>query len=293
MAMKTTRLMSGLCLVAALAACGGDDAPAPATTAPAPQPPVAAQINGSNYLDAFAVGSLGGVRLLLIADAIDTAFNAVIAANDVPGTYPCAAGGSVTLAKAGAARTLTVNNCNDGVMLYVSGVLASPNAVAASFGAQTLLLSGDFTLTAIVYRMPGDTISETINGSFGMQRRSDLSIAASGAFTAARNGRADSYTNVRADSTKPDANGVVDAALMSYAVSSPRFAAPLSITGDETTLVVAAPDTSNVTAKDASSGTTLALTFEVRATSGGAASVTQTLTATDPLLVAAMTRALQ
>lgn len=289
--MRTQNLLLGACFVAALSACGGDDSPAPAP--PAPPPPATAQINGSNYLDAFAVGSLGGVRLLLIADAIDTAFNAVIAANDMPGTYSCAAGGTMTLAKAGAARTVTFNNCDDGAMVYVSGALVSPNAVAGTFGTQTLLLSGDFTLTTVVYRMAGDSVSETINGSFGMQRRTDLSIAASGAFTALRNGRTDSYTSISVESTKPDATGAVDAALMNYAVNSPRFAVPLSVTGNETTLVVRAQDTSNVTAKDASSGTTLALTFEVRATPIGDATVTQTLTATDPLLVAAMARALQ
>jgi len=285
------RLLFGACLAAALISCGGDDAPGP--TSPAPLPPATAQINGSNYLDAFAVGSLGGVRLLMIADAVDAAFNAVIAANDLPGTYPCAAGGTITLARSGAARTVTVNNCNDGAMIYVSGVLASPNAMAGTFGSVTLLLSGDFTLTNLVYRAVGDLVNESSSGDFSMQRRTDLSIVASGGFTTLRNGRTDTYASVRVESTRPDAAGAVDAALLAYSVNSPRFAVPLSVNGNATTLVATAPDTSNVTARDASSGTTLALTFEVRSTPGGASSVTQTLTATDPLLVAAMVRALQ
>jgi hypothetical protein len=277
-------------MAATLVACGGDSAPAPN---PTPPPPATAQINGSNYLDAFAVGSLGAVRLLTIAEGIDSAFELVIKANDVPGTYACDFGGTVTFTKSGAARSLTVNNCNDGMSLYVSGTLASPNAVTATFGSLTLLQSGDFTFTNFVYRMSGDTVNETLNGAFSMQRRQNLSITGSGQFTDLRNGRLDSYSAVQAESTVPDASGTVDFAVANYGVNSPRFGTPLVVTSNQSTIVVSAPDTSNVTAKDASSGTTMALAFEVRATPTSAPSVTQTLVATDPQVVAAFARALQ
>jgi hypothetical protein len=290
--MATRTLLAAATLAALLAACGGDSTPAPAQPG-TPPPPSVAQINGTNYLDAFAVGSLGGVRLLYVADAVDSAFAVVVEANDAPGTYACDAGGTVTFVKAGAARTLTVNNCNDGVMTYVSGTLSSPNAVAGTFGSLMLLQSGDFTASNVVYRLNGDAVNDTLNGTFNMQRRTNLSIVATGAFTVQRNGRTDTYSAVRAESTPPDASGMVDISLMSYSVTSPRFPVPLAVTGNETSLVASAPDTSSVTAKDASSGTTFALTFEVRSSPTAAPSVTQTLTATDPQLVAAMARALQ
>jgi hypothetical protein len=287
------RILIAACLTLGFAGCGGgDDSPALPTTPTTP--PANLQINGTNYLDAFAVSSLGAVRILLIADAIDSAFEAVIDSNDVPGTYPCAAGGTLTLTKNGTARTLTVNNCNDGFVLYVSGSLTSPNAVAQTFGSVTLLLSGDFTMSNVVYRILDDTVTETINGAVNVQRRADLSITATGAFSALRNGRADNYGNITGQSTIPDASGAVDVANFSFSVNSPRFTAqPLSVTIGSSGGVVTAPDTSNVTATDASSGTTLALRFDVRSAPGATPSVTQTLTENDPQVLAAFERALQ
>lgn len=291
--MVSRRSLFAACLTATLAACGGGGDGTPAAP-PATPSPTSAQINGTNYLDAFAVGSLGAVRILLIAEAIDSAFEAVIDSNDVPGTYPCAAGGTLTLTKSGAARTLSVNNCNDGVVLYVSGSLTSPNAVAGTFGNVTLLLSGDFTMTNVVYRVLDDTVTESINGTVNVQRRPDLSVSATGAFTALRNGRADSYGNIVAQSTVPDASGAVDVANFSFAVISPRFTVqPLAVAANSTGGVVTAPDGSNVRAADASSGTTLALAFEVRTAPGATPTVTQTLTENDPQVLAAFERALQ
>jgi hypothetical protein len=282
------------CLSVTVTACGGGGDAAP-TPAPAPAPPPAiAQINGNNYLDAFSVGLLGSVRILLIGEAIDSAFEAVVDSNDMPGTYPCAAGGTLTLTKSGATRTLSVNNCNDGLVLYVSGSLTSPNAVAGTFGNVMLLLSGDFTMDNVVYRVLDDTVTETINGTVNVQRRTDLSVAATGAFSALRNGRADNYSNIAAQSTTPDVNGDVDVANFSFAVSSPRFTAqPLTVVVNSGGGVVTAPDASNVTATDASSGTTVALRFDVRNAAGAAPSVTQTLTENDPQVLAAFERALQ
>ena len=149
-------------------------------------------------------------------------------------------------------------------------------------------------MTNVVYRILDDTVTETVNGTVSVQRRADLSIAATGAFSALRNGRADSYTNIAGQSTVPDSTGTVDVASVSFAVASPRFAAqPLSVTINSTGGVISAPDTSNVTATDASSGTTLALRFDVRVTPGATPSVTQTLTENDPLVLAAFQRALQ
>lgn len=292
--MHAARSGFAACVALVLSACGGGGG-GDSTPNPNPNPtPTTYQVNGTNYLDAFAVGSLGGVRIMLIADAIDSAFEAVIDANDVPGTYPCAAGGTLTLTKSGAVRTLTVDNCNDGFVLYVSGSLTTPNAVAGTFGNATLLLSGDFTMSNVVYRMFDDTVSETINGNVSVQRRADLSVAATGAFSALRNGRVDSYTNIVGQSTTPDSSGEVEVASFSFAVSSPRFTAqPLAVAINANGGTVTAPDASSVTATDASSGPTIALRFDVRTAPGAAPTVTQTLTVDDPQVVAAFTRALQ
>ena len=75
---------------------------------------------------------------------------------------------------------------------------------------------------------------------------------------------------------------------------SPRFAVqPLSVTGNINAIQVSAPDPSNVTATDATSGATVALRFDVRTAPGATPTVTQTLTENDPQVQAAVARALQ
>lgn len=276
-----------------LAACGSDGGDAPAPGGGSTPPPAATQISGSNYLDAFAVGSLGGLRILAAAVMVDEAFNAVVEADDVSGTYPCAGGGSISFAKAAAAnqRTISVSNCTSGDTVYASGSLVADNATSAQYGNLVLLQAGQFTFNNVVVRTVGYTDTETYNGTVTITRAGDLSLGARGGLSVIHNGRADAYTIASASSTPPDVNGAIDILSLSYGVNSPRFAQPLTVVLTADAWTVAAPDQSRVLAFDASSGTTLALRFEVRSSAGAQPSVMQILTATDPLLVAAFSRA--
>jgi hypothetical protein len=275
-------------LSAAMIGCGGSDGGSPAGA-----PPAQAQINSSNYLDAFWVGGVAVARIVNVADAIDAAFETVIDANDDPGTYNCVAGGTITFAKTGNVRTLTVNNCSDGVAIYVSGSMTSSNAVAGTFGNLTLLLSGDFQITNVVYRfVGGDGVNETVNGNVNVQRRNNLSVAGAGAFSVARNGRTDQYTAISITTSVPDANGDVDIESGTLTISSPRFPHTLTLAGTTTALTLTAPDGSLVRGTDATVANVDALRYDVLTSSTAQPTLTQTYVLTDGLVLAAIARAL-
>jgi archaellum component FlaG (FlaF/FlaG flagellin family) len=285
-------------LVGLLSACGGggDDAP-PAQPPTQPPTPAIAQINGTNYLDAYAVTYIGVLRIEFLAYIIDSAFEVVIDVDDIPGTYQCVAGGSLTLVKNGASRTITANNCSDGSNVFISGSVSSPNATASQFGNLVLLDAGDFVLSNAVYRRVGDSVTETANGNIRVQRRADLSFAGSGQFSVLRNGRADQYANVSVTTVPAtSANGPIELTSGSMSLSSPRFTAqPLAVAGSDAAqnISVRAPDGSRVVTTDVSSGTTDAFKFDVFAANASSPTVTQTLALNDPLWQAAVQRALQ
>jgi hypothetical protein len=281
-------------LVGLLSACGDGGDAAPATQPPAQPPaPVAAQINGSNYLDAFALTFVGAHRMEFVAYLIDSAFQVVIDSDGVAGTYRCDVGGLITLQTNGSSRTLTPNNCDDGSYLLVSGSISSANATASQFGGLIVLDAGDFVLSNALY---GDVIdTEAADGTVRLQRGPALGFTAVGQLSVLRNGRIDQYVNVSV-TTAPiisDTLGRLTGGSMS--ISSPRFAAQplaISVSGAANSISATAPDGSRVVATIVSSGTPAAYRFDVYAVDSSTPVTTQTLALNDPSVLEAIWRTL-
>lgn len=288
-----------------LGACGGggSSGTVPLVVPPAPPAPTA-QINGSNYLDAAAVGSVGRSRALELASLLDFSFSLAVQSNFTTATFNCPSGGTLALAVADSAtNTTTANNCNLGTALLRSGAIQVSNLAIISSGGtppRTDLSRGTFRVLDFVTRaLPGDGIDQTYNASLQADRQADASVTIAGTSTVLRNGRSDSYAAVRINVAKP--SGQVTSTGTSFDVSSPRFSVqPLRVTAEEglsRVLRVSAPDGSNVratTVAAANATTPAQVRFEVYANATAPApSVTQTLAENDPQVVAAITRALQ
>jgi hypothetical protein len=265
-------------------------------------------VNSTNFLDAYWIGGVAKIRILGVAEFIDSSFDFVVAVNDTAGTYPCPAGGSVTFARSttqiSVIRTLTFANCDFGSELPVvvkSGSVTSPDAVARFFTAAggTLLQSGHFQFTDLVYATtdtgsPGFGADDRITSGVVSFERSgtDLSVMSSGFLNFTRNGRTDQYAAISIH-TNPGitTGGAVDIVSGSLNITTPRFASSiLAVSGDATTLSVSGSDQSFV------SGTVAAgpgITYQVFTAPATAAVLTQTLANSDTAVQAAVARALQ
>lgn len=293
-------------LVSLLAACGGGGSSGvpPLVLPPAPPAP-SAQINGSNYLDAAAIGTVGRNRALELASQLDLSFALGVISNFTSANFGCPSGGTAALvATSSTANTVTFTNCSYPPALFKSGSIAVTNLETITTGtppnAVLSLSRGDYRVLDLVTRaLPGDGVDQTYNATAQANRQSDSSVTLTGLFSVLRNGRTDNYAGLTLNVNKP--GGAIVATGMSFDASSPRFSVqPLrvsSVEGANLSVRVAAPDTSYVRATviTPAAGTTPAqLRFEVFP-SGTATSpsVSQTYADNDPLLLAAIGRALQ
>jgi hypothetical protein len=281
---------------------GGSSGSLPLVVPPAPPAPTA-QINGSNYLDAAAVGSVGRSRALELASLIDFSFSVAASTNFTSAVFPCGAGGTWTVTVSSAsANTGAPANCNLGTILLSSGSIAGSNLEYALSGTppRNELSRGTYRVLDLVSRaLPGDGINQTYGADLQVARQSASSVNLTGQFSVLRLGRPDSYPNANLAVTKVG-NTVVSTGFR-YDINSPRFSSgPLRAStqeGSTPSLRVDAPDGSNVrvaTVTAATASTPAQLRFEVFANATTTTpSVTQTLAENDPQVVAAITRALQ
>lgn len=293
-------------LLGLLAACGGGGSSGlpPLVVPPAPPAP-SAQINGSNYLDAAAIGTVGRNRALELASQLDLSFSLGLISNFTSANFGCPSGGTAALvATSSTANTVTFTNCSYPAALFKSGSIAVSNLETISTGTPpSVVLSlsrGDYRVLDLVTRaLPGDGVDQTYNATVQANRQSDSSVTLAGLFSVLRNGRTDNYAGLTLNVNKP--GGAIVATGMSFDASSPRFSVqPLrvsSVEGTNLSVRVAAPDTSYVRATviTPAAGTTPAqLRLEVFP-SGTATTptVSQTYADNDPLLLAAIGRALQ
>jgi hypothetical protein len=312
--MSTNRFVSRGAVVVAclsfglLSACGGGGTGSPPLVLPPapPAPPApTAQINGSNYLDAAAIGTVGRNRALELAGQLDLSFSLGLISNFTSANFGCPSGGTAALIwTSRSANTLTFTDCSYPAMLFKSGSIAVSNLETITSGtppnAVLSLSRGTYRVLDLVTRaLPGDGVDQTYNASVEAARQTDTSVTLTGLFGVLRNGRTDGYAGLTLNVNKPA--GTIVATGMSFEASSPRFPVqPLRVTSSEGTNLsvrVAAPDTSyvRVTVITPAAGTSPAqLRFEVFAT-GTATSptVSQTYADNDPQLLAAVGRALQ
>jgi hypothetical protein len=281
---------------------GGSSGSLPLVVPPAPPAPTA-QINGSNYLDAAAVGSVGRGRALELAGLLDFSFTLGVSSNFTTANFNCPSGGTVTLTVASVSSNTTApNNCNLGVALLKSGSIQVSNleVVVSGTPPRTDLSRGTYRVLDFVTRvLPGDGVDQAYNASVQANRQADASVSLSGSFTVLRSSRTDSYSTLTLSIARP--GGQFTSTGATFDIATPRFAIqPLRTVADESAtrvLRVSAPDGSNVkvTTVSAASGSTPAqLRFEVFANATTTTpSVTQTLAENDPQVVAAINRALQ
>lgn len=285
-------LLTGL----ALAACGGGGS---SGSAPAPVPPAATnvQINASNYLDAAAVGSVGRGRAIELASLLDFSFALAVQGNFGPGSVSCIGGGTLQLAVTSpSSNTMLADNCGLSAALLKSGTIRVSGLETVTSGAPpvTNLVRGDYAVQNFVTRFdPVDAIDQTYNASVQAARQPDTSITITGPFSVVRHSRADDYAALVINITKP--GGRLTATGLSFEVSTPRFSiAPLRVTASEGTprvLRVTAPDGSYVKVTSlATSGSLYEVFASATATTPA---VAQTLSESDPLVTAALARALR
>lgn len=280
-------------VAASLVACGGDGT---GDAAPLPPPPtVQAQINVTNYLDAFWAGAFGVSRMADALTLLDNAFTNVLRAGDVAQTYTCSGGGTLTLVRTGTVRTLSFASCIIDRAVYVSGTLTSPNAIAITLSGATYVGSGDFTLSSLVYRtVGGDGINQTLNGTLTLLRRSDQTVQLSGGFGLTRNARTDTYASLLATFAPRDIVIPATVNTGSFTLATPRFSAsPLTVSGNATGLAITAPDQTRLRGLAGSQGSLTSVSYELTPAGSSVPTLTQTLSTSDPQVQSAIARVLQ
>jgi hypothetical protein len=275
-----------------LSACGGGDG---GSTAPVPPPPAPSQIAASNYLDAFWVGAYGVARAGDALEIIDNAFTNTFRAGDVAQTYNCAGGGTLTLARSGASRSVSFANCAIDQIIYVTGSITTADAASITIGGVTYLGGGEFTLSGLGYRIvAGEALTQTMNGTLTFLRRPDRTVQLSGAFDVTRNGRPDRYSALLATFAPRDVPVTPTVNTGSFSVSTPRFAAAtMSVSGNGSGLTAIAPDQSRVRGLATTQGSLATVAYEVTAPGAPAPALSTTLATSDGAVQAAIARVLQ
>jgi hypothetical protein len=291
MTLSNLRTGAAVAMIALTAACGGGGGGA--TGGGGGTTPTQKTVNSGNYLDAFWVMGIGSARIGIATEVIGIAMNQIIAAGDVSGTYACAGGGTFTLTSNGVARSSSFSNCRvSGSLAFnmVSGEVSSPNATTAVINNITYLTSGSFTFTNLLVDWGAGP--EAFAGNSAITRAANLSVSGTGSLSVTRNSRADTYGNIVFSTSVPNASGLVETTSLTYAVNSPRFGSALAGNVDATTLRATAPDGSAVRGTPNANNGALYELFENFA-SGVAPVLTATLNNGDPLVVAAVNKALQ
>lgn len=239
--------------VAVLAACGGGGSSAdPSVTPPVTQG--ATIITTDNYVDVAGLTIVAVNRLRFLQDAIDAAFELILNTSDIPGTYPCPFGGTLTYAKTGLDYTFSASSCDANIagerVLLQSGSMSvgSPVVQTTSLGTAVgyFLTSATITFNAVAVVEKGvvSTVSGSTNWSAVVTSPSTAAGRTTGAsLTILRAGRADVYTdiNVTGIASLFDGNSITGG---SMTVSSPRAPGVLSVTANGTTVTSTAADNS-------------------------------------------------
>lgn len=197
--------------------------------------------------------------------------------------------------------TVDAAGCIEGnVTLLAGGSVTSPNAQFGGIGT-VVLQSGTFQFTSVGYKTVRDPTNGTdvLSGSVTLSQRNPLTQTpgydASGSVGVVRNGKTDAYSNIAVVTTAGDINNAISLVSGAYDLTTPRFGAKLSMTGNIATssLTATSADGSNVQGVEATPSTSPPTrSYTVRATAGGAAVLTQTLADNDTAVQAALLNAL-
>jgi hypothetical protein len=280
-----------IAFVIVVAGCGGGGDRPPGAGTPAPSQgtgtSTAAQIDGANYLDAFAIGTVALSRAIDAAQIVGIALHGTLGL-DTPGGQDCWAAGALEWHEwydedFGFRREYTSVNhpCLSGGVELRSGIVE--------------FVQDHLTLKTVVWRQPPDPTDQMIDGQYGVKWNSDGAAAiSSGVFFVQRNGRLATYMGVSIIAAPAAPGSPARATSGSLQVCSAPFAPQwLTVAAADAgaRLSVTAPDGTRVVITEVAGGTTSARRFEVFATDGSSPVVTQTLTMDDPLVIAAMARA--
>jgi hypothetical protein len=279
-----------LAVVGLAAACGGDGENVPvAGSAPVPSQgtgtATVAQINGGNYLDAFAVGAVALSRVLDAAHVLNIVADRPLQP-DAPGANDCWASGALKWHdELPWWKHVTVDrSCRSGRVELRTGTFWRNEH------------GWDFE--SVGWRQLGSPVDQFLDsrGWISLERDSDGSVSVQGdLFVQMASGIAEygdfSVTAMLTESGNADR--VVDGSgeVRVDQFLPLRFRVLVSDAGAK--LRVFAPDGSRVVVSDVSSGSSSARMFEVFRAGTSAAAITQTLAIDDPLLAAAMARASQ
>jgi hypothetical protein len=274
-----------LAFVALVAACGGDGDSLPAVSTPAPAQgsgtPAAAQIDGANYLDAFAVGAVALTRVIDAAHVVGVVRHGT-SRLDAPGAQDCWAMGAL--------------NWDDTVLDEYTRVVhpCASGSVELRSGAFSVTRAGT-GLTDVVWRHPPGHVERAIGGNIALKQNADGSTTIAGSMSVLRGDLAiDEYTLVSVTAAPAAGGNPARAIAGSLRVHSQSFAPAwltVAVSDFGAQVSVIAADGTHVVVTEVAGGTTPARRFEVFDAEGSAPVVTQTLTMDDPLVTTALARA--
>lgn len=245
--------MRSLCalfsVVTLLAACGGgsggSDVAPPSQSGGSGGSTV---ISSSNYLDAAAVAYVAASRLEFANDLIDAAFEIVILTSNVPGTYTCTYGGTVSYSLTGSIYTFTVSNCDTDVggerILMPSGTMTVADPTVQTTRAGYFLTSAAVTLSNANFFESGAVSTVTASANLSSTVSSDTTAVGttSGAsMSVSRAGRTDSYTEADVTSNV-DLYAGNTLTGGGFKLSSPRSPGDLTVAATTSSLRVTATD---------------------------------------------------
>ena len=234
-----------------IAGCGGGSDDSGDGSSP-PPPGGSTIITSSNYLDAAAVAYVAAARLEFANDLIDAAFETVLNTFDIPGTYPCLYGGTVSYTRSGSVYTFTVANCDTDVggqrITMPSGKMTVKDPVVQTTSAGYFLTSATTALTDAAFVESGAV--SVGNGSANLSSTVTSSTTASatasgGTLSILRAGRTDSYTQINVTSSVTLFNGNTLTG-GSFKISTPRAPGALTVSATSTSLTATAGDNSQV-----------------------------------------------
>lgn len=271
--------------VALVAGCGGNGDSAPVANTPAPSQDAgtskAAQIDGTNYLDAFAIGTVAVSRVVDVAHIMGIVSYGA-SPLEPPGAQDCRAIGALQY--------------HD--MVYSEHESADRPCVSGSVELRSGIFEigqGDLTAVSnVMWRRPPSPMVQEIGGQIGFNKSADGSATVVGWFFAVRDEGFADYAQVSVSVLPATGGNAAKASAGSLQVRAAPFAPHWLTTAASdsgTKVSVIAPDGTRVVVTEVAGGTTSARRFEVFDAGGPAPVVMQTLSMDDPLVTAAIARA--
>ncbi len=254
-------------------------------------------INANNYIDVAGLAYVAAVRIEFVADLIDATFQTVIDTNDVPGTYSCAYGGTLSYSKSGNSYIFSASNCDTSVagsrVLIGSGSMKVDNPVVVTTSPGIFFLTSaaiSFSNASVQEAGATSVFSGNVNMAATILNPATSSVRGVGNLDVHRHGRTDSYSNLDVSLlATPYRNEITGGSLT---MTSPRAPGPLAMAATTSSSTVSLTATANDNSR-ATLSTTNGMAFTIDVVTGGIMQGSTVSNSGSPPLSSAIERALQ